>query len=81
MIRGGGKTLFCPADLIPTSAHIGLRWNMAYDLLPFENMKTKERVVEDSLRGDWTLVLAQDPAWCTWRAVSGPKGVGVERVE
>jgi len=81
LIRGGGQTLCCPADLIPTSAHLGLRWNMAYDLLPFENMKTKERLLADALRGDWTLLLAQDSAWATWRPVSGPKGVGVERVE
>lgn len=81
LISGGGRTLCCPADLIPTSAHLGLRWNMAYDLLPFENMKTKEQLLADAQRGDWTLLLAQDASWATWRPVSGPKGVGVERVE
>lgn len=81
LISGGGQTLCCPADLIPTSAHLGLRWNMAYDLLPYENMKSKERLLAEALKGGWTLLLAQDASWVTWRAVSGPKGIGVERVD
>src|SRR5262249_42764531 len=81
LIRGGGRALFLPADLIPTSAHIGLRYNMAYDLMPYENMLMKRQILDEAVAGNWTLLLAQDPAWGTWRPVSGPKGITVERAD
>lgn len=80
LIRGGGRTLLHAADLIPTAAHVGLRYNMAYDLLPVDNMRTKELVLAEALGGEWTLLLGQEPVWPTWRAVSTPKGVSLERV-
>ncbi len=81
LIEGGGRALFNPADLIPTAAHIGLRYNMAYDLQPYENMLTKKRVLEEAISGGWTLLLAQDGTWNTWRPTAGAKGVMVERAE
>jgi glyoxylase-like metal-dependent hydrolase (beta-lactamase superfamily II) len=63
-----------PADLMPTSAHVGLRYNMAYDLFPHENMVNKRRLLEESeVRRD-ILLLGQDPkevAWSIHREGSG----------
>jgi glyoxylase-like metal-dependent hydrolase (beta-lactamase superfamily II) len=58
---GGGQTLILPADLMPTSAHLGLRYNMAYDLLPYENMVNKGRLLEECLERCADLALGQDP--------------------
>ncbi len=81
LIRGGGRALLQPADLLPTAAHVGLRWNMAYDLLPYENMRTKSRMLEAAQAGDWTIVTAQDPDWQTWRVQRTDKGFALARDE
>lgn len=61
IICDGGQTALQPADLLPTAAHAGLRYNMAYDLLPFENMQCKSRTLAEAAHGGWTLLLGQDP--------------------
>ncbi len=78
-VHGGGRTLLHLADLMPTSAHVGLRYNMAYDLLPYENMRTKERMLSEAVAGGWTLLCGQDAAWPTWRAQGGAKGIELHR--
>lgn len=72
--RSGGQTVVQPADLMPTSAHAGIRYNMAYDLLPYENMKNKERVLDDAMRGGWRLLLGQDPRHPLWSVHSDGTG-------
>jgi len=56
-----------PADMIPTAAHLGLRHNMAYDLLPYENMVNKERLLQTVARSGLALLLGQDPGCVAWR--------------
>jgi glyoxylase-like metal-dependent hydrolase (beta-lactamase superfamily II) len=79
VLAGGGRRLVQPADLMPTSAHVGLRYNMAYDLLPWENMRNKERLLADAVRGGWGLLLGQDPEVVEWRVeVDGRGRYGLE---
>ncbi len=70
---GEGKAVL-PGDLLPTAAHVGLRFNMGYDLLPFENMRTKERLLADASAGGWTLLLGQDPGQVAWRVAADDRG-------
>lgn len=65
---GGNERAALPADLMPTAAHVGLRYNMGYDLLPFENMRNKERLLKSVSEDGWTLLLGQDPKRVVWRA-------------
>jgi glyoxylase-like metal-dependent hydrolase (beta-lactamase superfamily II) len=74
VLASGGETVLLPADLMPTSAHVGLRYNMAYDLLPHENMVLKGRLLEEAIRGGWRLMLGQDPGWSTWRVDQDSRG-------
>ncbi len=67
VLSSGGQVVFQPADLMPTSAHVGLRYNMAYDLLPYENMLNKERLLQQAASQGWTLLLGQDPTGPLWR--------------
>ncbi len=67
VLTGGGQTIIQPADLMPTSAHAGLRFNMAYDLLPFENMVNKGNLLREAEAGRWRLLLGQDPNQAVWR--------------
>lgn len=68
VFEGGGKRAILPADLMPTSAHVGLRYNMSYDLLPFENMVNKEQLLDEAASQDWTILIGQDPTAVSWRA-------------
>jgi len=67
--RTSGEThcAILPADMIPTAAHLGLRHNMAYDLMPYENMVNKERLLQAVARTGATLLLGQDPGCPAWR--------------
>jgi glyoxylase-like metal-dependent hydrolase (beta-lactamase superfamily II) len=59
--RGGEKVIFC-GDLIPTSAHLKLAYNMGYDNSPVENSFAKEKLLEmASLEGS-LLYFYHDPA-------------------
>ncbi|RIK62640.1 MAG: MBL fold metallo-hydrolase [Planctomycetota bacterium] len=66
-LESGGRRAALPADLMPTSAHVGFRYNMAYDLLPFENMVNKESLLRRAVEEDLTLLLGQDPTGAVWR--------------
>lgn len=74
IIEGGEAVAVQPGDMMPTAAHAGIRYNMAYDLLPYENMRNKGRLLEEALRGGWRLLLGQDPVSVVWRAHSDGHG-------
>jgi glyoxylase-like metal-dependent hydrolase (beta-lactamase superfamily II) len=74
IIDGGIATVVQPGDLMPTAAHVGIRYNMAYDLLPYENMRNKERLLNDAVRSEWRLLLGQDPRQAIWRVDSDGRG-------
>jgi len=61
IIRSGGRTALQPADLMPTAAHVGIRYNMAYDLLPYDNMQNKKQLLAEAVGGQYLLLLGQDP--------------------
>ena len=69
-----GRSALLPADLMPTSAHLGLRYNMAYDLLPFENMRNKDRLLAEASAHNQTLLLGQDPVHAVWDVRREPTG-------
>lgn len=73
-LTSGGVSITQPADLMPTSAHAGLRFNMAYDLLPFENMVNKGQLLKQAALEKNLLVLGQDPTQALWRVESDSKG-------
>ncbi len=64
---GVARCAILPADMIPTAAHLGLRHNMAYDLLPYENMVNKEKLLRSVAQIGATLLLGQDPNCPAWR--------------
>lgn len=74
VFESGEEKLILPADLMPTSAHVGLRFNMAYDLLPYENMLNKERLLSEATGSNARLLLGQDPSNACWRIERDPKG-------
>ena len=53
LVEAGGRKVFYPADLIPTSSHLPLPFIMSYDLEPIETMESKRRLLERQREEDW----------------------------
>jgi hypothetical protein len=47
---------------------------MAYDLMPFENMQNKARLLAEAAAGGWTLLLGQDPVNAAWGVSAEERG-------
>lgn len=56
-----GRTVVFPGDLMPTRMHVGLTYNMAYDMLPYENMLQKKRFLERASAEKWIIAMDHDP--------------------
>ena len=61
-LRGGGKTAFFFADLVPTTAHLPLAWIMGFDLYPMTTLENKKKWIPEAARGDWLALFGHDPA-------------------
>jgi len=55
-----GKTVVYMADLIPSSAHINLAWNMSYDVQPLITLIEKEEFLEEAYKNDYILFFEHD---------------------
>lgn len=51
--------IFC-ADLLPSAAHLGLPYGLAYDIDPLKTIEEKERLLEDASISGQDLVLEHD---------------------
>jgi len=48
------------ADLIPSTAHIPLVWNMAYDVYPMDMLKEKEAFLKEAVENNYILFFQHD---------------------
>ncbi len=60
VIRYSEKTIIFAGDLIPTSAHIPLIWNMSYDIESLKTIDEKNAVLTEALEPDHFLVFQHD---------------------
>jgi glyoxylase-like metal-dependent hydrolase (beta-lactamase superfamily II) len=61
LLRGGGKTVFFTADLIPTAAHLPYPWIMGYDLYPLTTLENKKKWIPRAVQGEWLVIFGHDP--------------------
>lgn len=59
-VNTGDKTFVFMADLIPSTAHIPLVWNMAYDVRPMEMLQEKEDFLDEAAERNYTLFFQHD---------------------
>lgn len=59
-INTGSKTIVFMADLIPSTAHIPLVWNMAYDVRPMDTLQEKEDFLNEAANYNYTLFFQHD---------------------
>jgi glyoxylase-like metal-dependent hydrolase (beta-lactamase superfamily II) len=60
-LTGGGQTAFFFADLVPTTAHLGLPWIMGFDLYPMTTLENKKKWIPEAIREGWIALFAHDP--------------------
>jgi len=78
VIEGADRTLCFSGDVLPTLAHAGPAWNMAYDLFPLDNRASKQRLLDAASRADWLLALGHEPNTPLARVVVDGKWFRVE---
>ncbi len=62
-------TVIFPGDVMPTASHVGAAYNMAYDVLPYENVFTKRRLLEQCAAKGWRLVIDHEPGEAVRRVI------------
>lgn len=65
--------VFC-ADLIPSSAHLGLPYGLSYDIDPLITIDEKERLLEEAITANFDLVLEHDAHIGAIQVNKDPKG-------
>ena len=45
------------SDVMPTRNHVHPAYSMGYDMLPWNNMQSKQALLDQACEGDWRLVL------------------------
>ncbi len=66
-------TVCFPADVLPTVHHVGTAFSMGYDMLPYDNMRTKTALLEHACHNHWRLVLGHEPNTPVVRVVPHPE--------
>ncbi len=74
-IKLRGKTFIYTGDLIPTTSHIPLIWNMSYDLLPLVTIGEKQDVLNEALAEGHILIFQHDPLTECCTLSMTPKGI------
>ena len=79
VIDFNGTTIVFMADLIPSTAHVPLVWNMSYDTNPLVTMEEKKRMLEECLEKKFVLFFQHDltTECCTLKHT--PKGIRVDK--
>jgi glyoxylase-like metal-dependent hydrolase (beta-lactamase superfamily II) len=70
LIRGSERSAVFPGDLMPTAAHVGAPYNMAYDLFPLDNTQTKNRLLKRAADEDWLIFIDHEVHTPVMRAVA-----------
>jgi len=74
IVRDGASTLFYPADLMPTGAHVPVPYVMGYDNHPLITIAEKKRLLPRIIDEEWIVVFEHDALRDAARVVMGDKG-------
>ncbi len=78
-VSDGTTTVFFPADLMPTSAHISIPYGMAYDNFPLTTIEEKRAVLPSILDEKWIVIFEHDALRDAATLTMGPKGPIIDR--
>lgn len=69
----GRRVVFTP-DVMPTVAHVGAAYSLAYDVEPYTSCLTRHWFLSEAADGDWLLVLDHEPGNPLQRVRRNDKG-------
>jgi glyoxylase-like metal-dependent hydrolase (beta-lactamase superfamily II) len=69
------KTLVYTGDLIPTTAHLPLIWNMSYDIESLKSIDEKKKILNEALENNYILVFQHDEHYECCTLEMTPKGI------
>ncbi len=75
LIEYNNRTIVYTSDLIPTSAHIPLLWNMSYDIESLKTIDEKQRLYREALEKNHILLFQHDVRIECCNLKETPKGV------
>lgn len=78
-VSDGTTTLFYPADLMPTSAHISVPYGMAYDNFPLTTIDEKKRILPRMIDEEWIVVFEHDAHRDAARVMRTDRGVAIKQ--
>jgi glyoxylase-like metal-dependent hydrolase (beta-lactamase superfamily II) len=69
-----GRTVVFTPDVMPTAAHAGAAYSLAYDVEPYTSAVTRHWFLTEAARRDWLLVLDHEPGHPIFRVRENGKG-------
>ena len=72
---GNGIVCF-PGDVMPTANHVGPSFNLGYDMLPYQNMLSKQALLERARNERWRIAIDHEPGDALRRVVDDPTRPG-----
>lgn len=73
-ISDGRTTVFFPADLMPTGAHIPVPYVMGYDNFPLTTIEEKKKLLPQIIDEEWIVVFEHDALRDAARVIQGSRG-------
>jgi len=73
-VKGDGRSLAFPADIVPTSRHLPLPYLMGYDISAETLLEEKDDLLSRAVAGCWILVFGHDPDIAAGRIARDEKG-------
>lgn len=61
VIQGADGAAVFSGDVMPTAAHVGAPYNMAYDLFPLDNRESKNRILKRAADENWLIFMDHEP--------------------
>lgn len=69
-----GRVVVFTPDVMPTAAHVGATYNLAYDVEPYTSMVTRRWFLAEAALNEWLLVLDHEPGNPVRRVRANDKG-------
>ncbi len=72
--KGKGRTIVFTPDVMPTAAHLGAAYSLAYDVEPYTSMISRRWLLSEAAARGWVLCLDHEPGEPLFRVRANSKG-------
>jgi len=79
VVEGRERSLVFTGDTLPTAAHLGAPYNMAYDLYPLDNRSSKWKLLHYAAQREALLVINHEPATPAMRVLADGEWFRLEK--